>query len=172
MPEPRLAELTNAELFALHAQIRQELNIRGVARTANNLQGEAGEALALAVYGGVLPSTGEKSVDVIDSRRRRIQVKTRTLPQGVQRFFQFSNLDFDVALCIRFERDSSDLVWAREYTPQELEDLSSFHPSGPRLPTGRAAKNGTDVTATFQLAYNSMRNDQRLENTTSALPES
>lgn len=171
MPEPRLADLTNAELFELHTQVLQELNIRGVARTANSLQGEVGEALALAVYGGVLPPTGEKSVDVIDSRGRRIQVKTRTLPQGVQRVFQFSDLDFDMALCIRFDRASSDLVWAREFTPHELGILASTHPRGPRLSTGLASKNGTDVTETFRVAHNSLRNALGLEGRISTLPE-
>lgn len=157
MPDSKLANLTNAELIDLHAHVLRELTNRGITRTASSLQGEVGEALALAVYGGLLPPPGTQSVDVIDPRGRRIQVKTRTLPQGVQRVFQFSDLDFDVAICIRFDRSSNDLVWAREYTPHDLQKLTTPHARGPRLPTGIATQSGTDRTASFQAAYQAIR---------------
>lgn len=145
------------ELFALNARIQRELGRRGVVRTSGAIQGELGELLALAVYGGALSTPGTKAYDLVDGRGRLVQVKTRTLPIGAHRIFRFHNLDFDVAVCIRFDRQSNDLEWAREYDIDELRSLVSPHAQGPRLPTGRAEANGRDVTATFQAAYDAMR---------------
>lgn len=161
MTIPDLSALTLSELLQLQSRIGQEIIRRGVSRTSGSIQGEVGEALALAVYGGVLPLPGTKGYDLIDELGRKIQVKTRTLPKGVNRIFQFApeladSIDFDVALCIRFERETDALDWAREYTREELMGLLSPHAQGPRLPTGRARRHGTDVTAKFQLAYETL----------------
>lgn len=152
-----LRELTLTELFELQANIGGEFQRRGVSRTAGSIQGEVGESLALAVYGGMLPPPGARAYDLNDAQGRLVQVKTRTLPAGVTRVFQFDSLDFDVALCIRFDRDTNALDWAREYDVEELRGLVSPHASGPRLPMGRAKANGRDVTATFRAAYDALR---------------
>lgn len=157
MDDLNIEALALSELFSLNARIQRELGRRGVVRTSGAIQGEIGEVLALAVYGGALPAPGTKAYDLVDGRGRLVQVKTRTLPKGVQRIFQFHNLDFDVAVCIRFDRHSNDLEWAREYDVEELRSLVSPHAQGPRLPTGRAEGNGRDVTGTFQAAYDAMR---------------
>lgn len=154
--------LALAELFELNARIQRELGKRGVTRTSGAIQGEVGEGLALAVYGGTLPPPGMKAYDLIDAQGRLVQVKTRTLPKDVHRIFQFHNLDFDVAVCIRFDRNSNDLEWAREYDVEELRSLVRPHAQGPRLPTGRARANGRDVTVSFRAAYDALR---ALENT-------
>ncbi|WP_420792192.1 DUF6998 domain-containing protein [Arthrobacter agilis] len=149
--------LTLSELFDLQAQIQREFTRRGVARTSGAIQGEVGERLALAVYGGALPPPGTKAYDLVDAHGRLVQVKTRTLPKGVNRIFQFHSLDFDLALCMRFDRHSGELEWAREYDVEELRLLVSPHAQGPRLPTGRAQTNGRDMTTTFQVAYKALR---------------
>lgn len=81
--------------------------------------------LALAVYGATLPPPGTKAYDLTDAQGRLVQVKTRTLARRVDRIFQFRRLDFDLALCIRFDCDSNDLDWAREYDEEELHTLAS-----------------------------------------------
>ncbi|WP_374113919.1 DUF6998 domain-containing protein [Microbacterium jiangjiandongii] len=154
-----LSDFTTAELFELHARIGQEFARRGVSRTSGSIQGEVGEALALAVYGGTLPAPGTKGYDLLDAQSRRVQVKTRTLPRGVERIFQFRTLDIDLAVCVRFDRATNDLDWAREYEAQELRSLVSAHASGPRLATARARENGRDVTAAFRSAYEALRSE-------------
>lgn len=152
-----LEALELSELFDLHTRIQREFNRRGVARTSGAIQGEVGEGLALAVYGGTLPPPGTKAYDLTDAQGRLVQVKTRTLPKGDDRIFQFHSLDFDLALCIRFDRDSNELDWAREYDVHELRSLVSPHAQGPRLPMGRARANGRDVSASFRAAYDTFR---------------
>lgn len=157
MAVPDLEALSLSELFDLHARLQREFGRRGVARTSGAIQGEVGEALALAVYGGTLPPPGTKAYDLIDSQGRLVQVKTRTLPKGDDRIFQFHTLDFDLALCMRFDRDSNELDWAREFDVEVLRSLVSPHAQGPRLPMGRARANGRDVTAAFRAAYDALR---------------
>lgn len=67
--------------------------------------------------------------------------------------FQFHDLDFDLAVCIRFERETGQLDWAREYEVGALRGLVSAHTNGPRLPMVRAKSSGLDVTKLFRDAY-------------------
>lgn len=149
---PDMGALTLTELLELQARLGREIARRGAVRSSGSIQGEIGEALALAVYGGVLAPPRAKGYDLIDVHGRRIQVKTRTLPKGDDRIFQFSSIDVDLAVCIRFDRETNALDWAREYTREELREIVSPHAQGPRLPMGRARRNGTDVTAKFHSA--------------------
>lgn len=149
--------MTLAELLALYGRIQQEFQRRGVSRTAGSMEGEIGERPALMIYGGTLPPPGTRAFDLVDASGRKVQVKTRTLPRGDDRMFQFHSLDFDVAVCIRFDRESGKLDWAREYSIGELRGLVSAHAAGPRLPMGRAKSNGQDVTALFRQAWDILR---------------
>mgnify|MGYP001582978610 CR=1 FL=1 len=99
-----LDELSLAGLFVLHARVQGEFARRGVPRTSGAIQGEVG-----AVYGDTLPQPGTKAYDLIDVQGRLVQVKTRTLPKGDKRVLQFHILDFHIAVCIRFDRDSQEL---------------------------------------------------------------
>lgn len=157
MTELDLESLTISELLDLHARIQREFGRRKVLRTSTAIQGEVGEALALTVYGGTLPLPGTRAYDLTDGQGRLVQVKTRTLPRGSTRMFQFDSLDFDLALCIRFDRDTNSLDWAREYDVEELRALVSPHADGPRLPMGRAMLSGRDMTETFRSAYDALR---------------
>lgn len=80
------------------------------------------------------------------------------LPTGAQRHFQFRNdqLDFELAVCLRFNRATFELEWAREFSRAEIEDLSTEHEKGPRLRTGKAFKNGKDRTELFRSALASL----------------
>jgi hypothetical protein len=157
MAELDLEAMTLPDLLSLYGNIQQEFQRRGVSRTAGSIEGEIGERLALTIYGGTLPPPGTKAYDLTDAAGRKIQVKTRTLPRGDDRMFQFHTLDFDVAVCIRFDRGTGHLDWAREYSVTELRGLVSPHAAGPRLPMGRAKANGMDVTPAFRQAYDALR---------------
>jgi hypothetical protein len=151
-----LEALTISELFDLHARMQREFGRRGVSRASGAIQGEVGEGLALAVYGGTLPAAGARAFNLTDSQGRLVQVKTRTLPKGDTRMFQFDSLDFDLAVCIRFGRDTNALDWAREYDVEDLRTLVRPHADGPRLPMGRAKLSGRDVTDNFRAAYDAL----------------
>jgi hypothetical protein len=62
-----LEELPLFRLFALYAHIQREFGRRGVFRTSGAIQGEVGQRLALAVYGGTLPPPGTKAYDLSDA---------------------------------------------------------------------------------------------------------
>ncbi|MEK6344620.1 MAG: hypothetical protein V4737_12390, partial [Curtobacterium sp.] len=115
--------------------------------------------LALEVYGGTLVKIGAPSIDLVAADGRRLQVKVRELPAGVRRFFQFGNdeLDFDAAVCIRFDRTSFRLMWARELSRAEVEHLASPHTQGPRLSEPRALSGGRDVSTVFTAAWDRLQ---------------
>ena len=104
-----------------------------------------------------MPPPGTRAYDLTDAQGRLVQVKTCTLPQGKKRMFQFGSLDFDLAVCIRFDRETNALDRARVYDVEKLRKLVSPHAHGPRLPMGRAKEFGGGVTATFRAAYNALR---------------
>lgn len=160
MPPYDLQRLTLSDLLRLDAELHGELMRRGISRTASDLGGELGEYLAQRVYGGELSPPGTAAFDLTDAQGRRVQVKSRTLPPGHQRHFAFDSLDFDLAVCLRFDRDTNRLEWAREFGPSELYALLTAHKDGPRLPTGRASKNGADVTAAFRFVLAGMTVEQ------------
>jgi len=158
MTPEELQQLPTGQLLRLETMVRAEFTRRGISRTAGSLAGELGERLTKLVYGGRLASPGTASFDLIDKENRRIQVKTRMLPTGAQRYFQFRNdqLDFELAACLRFNRETFELEWAREFNRAEIEDLSTEHETGPRLRTGKAFKNGKDKTELFRSALASI----------------
>jgi hypothetical protein len=134
------------------ASIVQALRDAGLART-DNLVGELGEYLALQVYGGELAPTSARDIDLISGDGRRIQVKTRALPSGEMRVYDFASLDFDTAVCIRFEIPSFTLQWAREFTPDTLTTVATARPTGVRLTGARARANGVNVTESFLASW-------------------
>lgn len=141
-----------AALLSELTTIATELKRRGLSRT-DNVVGEVGERLAHQVYGGTLEDTNARDIDLVDTSGRRIQVKVRQLPAGVRRPFRFSSLDFDVAVCIRFDRATFHLDWAREITVEEFAEIYSMHKEGPRLTMPRASHAGRDVTEQFRAAW-------------------
>lgn len=145
-----LSNLSDGDLVRLEARLRSEFQHRGLTRTSSDLMGEIAEYAAHRVYGGQLLSPGNPSVDIKDSDGHRIQVKSRTLDPTVERHFSFGSWDFDVAVCLRFDRATNKLQWARKYELDELKGLWSKHPRGYRLTTGRAKQHGRDVTAKFE----------------------
>lgn len=154
-----LQRLPVGDLLRLEASLRHELARRGISRTATGFGGELAEHLAQRVYGGDLSTPATAAFDLIDAAGRRIQVKSRTLPPGDQRHFAFKSLDFDLAVCLRFDRKTNDLEWAREFRPSEIRSLASDHKDGPRLSTSRASDHGQDATDAFRAALDGMDAD-------------
>ncbi|WP_136709608.1 hypothetical protein [Agromyces sp. H66] len=145
-----------AELLAQVKALTSELRRRGIART-DNFIGEIGERLALDVYGGELESPSAKDIDLIDGRSRRIQVKVRELPAGDLRRYTFASLDFDVAICIRFDRATYAIDWAREISAAEIAELSQAYRAELRLSGSRARSAGVDVTESFRNAWSKLQ---------------
>ncbi|MFJ2620655.1 DUF6998 domain-containing protein [Glutamicibacter sp. NPDC087344] len=163
MTQLEFNNLSDGELLRLEAHLRAEFLARGLIRTATNLMGEIAETLAQRVYGGKLQPPGTAASDVIDAEGRLIQVKTRVLDLPDSRFFSFSTLKFDLAVCLRFDRASNKLQWAREFNREELRPLLSVGTHGFRLSMQKAMAQGKDVTKDFRDALN------RMDTTTSAL---
>jgi len=158
-----LADLMSrrAELLAELGAIAVDLKQRGLGRTKQVL-GELGERLALEVYGGTLEIPNAPDIDLIDADGRRIQVKARELPAGARRPFQFKSKDFDVAVCIRFDRATFHLEWAREISIEEFTEIHATHKDGPRLSSVRAAQAGVDVTERFRAAWRALDDSTRI----------
>jgi hypothetical protein len=128
------------------------LKARGLGRT-DQIVGELGERLALAVYGGTLETVSAKNIDLVDGTGRRIQVKARELPAGVRRPYRFASAEFDVALVIRFNRKTFAIEWARELARDEFSAIASPYGSGWQVSSVQAAQSGQDVTSRFRKAW-------------------
>lgn len=149
-----LARLPLRDLLALRNAIDQEIASRGHTRTAASLHGELMERVVADAYEGELTPPTRRSVDVVAGDGRAIQVKVRSLPRGSTRFWQFEDLDFDVAVVIAMDRDTAEIDWARELSAAQVAEVSTTHASGKlRLPMGRARSAGHDVTARLREAY-------------------
>lgn len=160
MPEHHLdlPSMPLPELLALRTAIETEISARGHSRTATALMGEIAERIVADAYDGELSRAGERSVDVIASDGRRIQVKARSLPRGDLRHFAIHDLDFDAAVVICFDRETSELLWARELSQLEATLRSKPHKSdGWRIRMTAARDAGIDVTERLLDAYARLR---------------
>jgi hypothetical protein len=154
-----VSQLTARELLAAHVSIATELRERGYTRTDTSLTGELMEHVVALAYDGELARPGTKSLDVVGGRGQRIQVKTRTLLPTEWRFFQFkdSATGFDLAVVVSLDRADYTILWARELTAAEVQELAAPHTSGPRLRMRAASTAGVDVTERLRAAYDQLR---------------
>lgn len=152
-----LAELMvrRATLLGELQSIAAALNARDLGRT-DQVVGELGERLALAVFGGTLETVSARDIDLVDGAGRRIQVKARELPAGARRPYRFSSLEFDVAVCIRFNRATFAIEWAREITRDEFVAVASPYGTGWQAGSSRLSRSGRDVTALFCEAWGAL----------------
>jgi len=142
------------ELLTWRNQIDAELKARGHVRTASSVAGELMERAVADAYAGELLKQGAKSSDVKLPDGRRIQVKTRSLPPGDQRHWAFKDLDFDMAVVIRLDRETFGVDWARELTREEVAALARPHETDRlRLRMASARSAGKDVTDMVRAAY-------------------
>lgn len=157
MPD-RYSETSLRELLITHVTVLDEIRNRGLARTRGSLAGELGERIVLAAYGGSLVTAGQKSIDLIDSAGRTIQVKTRALNPGLNRIFAFSSFDFDLLVAIMFDANTYDLQWARQLTNIEAEKIARYRTSSRdwAIATSKVKRAGIDITAMIETAYSSL----------------
>lgn len=78
-PAVNLSDPTVRELLQLSRRASLELRLRGLIRTDNAPLGDIVEYIVCRAYQGVLNPNSEKSYDLVDAERRRIQVEARTL---------------------------------------------------------------------------------------------
>lgn len=135
--------------------ISTSLKARGLGRT-DQVVGELGERLALTVYGGTLEPVSARDIDLVDGQGRRIQVKARELPTGVRRPYRFASLQFDFTVCIRFNRETFMIEWARSISLEEFRAIASPYGTGWQAGSGRVSRSGEDVTAKFREAWISL----------------
>jgi hypothetical protein len=148
---------TTQELLAQYAAILVELRNREVVRTRNAPLGDYAEYLAQRSFGGTLLPNSEKSYDLLDSSGTRIQVKARTVGEGVRasaKFSAFRSFGFDKALFLAFDLGTYRVEWARLVSRQEVEDVARYSPhvNGSSLRILQAAKMGEDVTERIRAA--------------------
>lgn len=142
------------ELLQLRRAIDGEINRRGHARTASSLEGELLERTVSVAYGGQLLKVGTPSVDILAGDGRKLQVKTRSLEKGVFRHWAFRGFDFDAAIVIAMDRETSTIDWARELSCDQVRSLAAPHTrDGWRLRMAPARHAGHDVTDLLQRAF-------------------
>lgn len=147
-----------SDLLALRNAVDREVSARGYARTSAALVGEIAERIVADAYAGELANAGAQSVDVLASDGRRIQVKARSLPRGDLRHWAFHDLEFDVAVVLCFDRETTELLWARELSQAEVASLSKPHRSDNwRLRMAAVRDSGVNVTEQLRAAYSALR---------------
>lgn len=72
-----LTQLSAAELLALHAQVGEELRVRGVVRSANNPTGDLAEHLFCAAFVWTQAPNSERGFDAKGASGVRYQIKGR-----------------------------------------------------------------------------------------------
>lgn len=78
---PDLAQMTAAELLALHAQVNEELRARGMVRSANNPTGDLAEYLFCIAFGWTQAPNSERGFDATSPDGTRFQIKGRRVHQ-------------------------------------------------------------------------------------------
>ena len=120
--------MSSRALLQTYASILTELTKRGVVRSRNAPIGDIAEFLVRIAYEGELAPPSEKSWDVRDSDRRKIQVKCRLVvpgAKGTQQYSPFRSWDFDVCVFITFDAYSYDVVQALEVPSKIIQALAT-----------------------------------------------
>jgi hypothetical protein len=155
---PDVTVLALTDLLRLRRAIDTEITARGHARTSTSLEGELMERVVADAYGGELQRPGQKSSDVALPDGTQIQVKMRSLPEGVLRHWTFKDFEFDLAVVISIDRDTSSIIWARELSRDEAVALARPHAAGGwRIRMARARTSGVDVTERLRDAFSRLR---------------
>jgi hypothetical protein len=74
-----LADLTTAQLLALHARVSDELRDRGITRSSNNPTGDLAEYLFCKAFGWTQAGNSHANVDAVAPDGTRYQIKGRRL---------------------------------------------------------------------------------------------
>ena len=153
-----LSEMSLKELLVLRRAIDAEIKGRGHSRTASSLEGELVERTVAVAYRGHLVEVGAKSVDVVAADGRNLQVKVRSLEKGVLRHWAFPDFDFDAAVVVAMDRETSAINWARELSSDEVRALAVPHDEDVwRLRMSPTRNAGIDVTDHLLRAFRELR---------------
>jgi len=152
----RAQDHSTQELLAQYAAILSELRAREVIRTRNAPLGDFAEYLTQRAFGGTLLPNSGKSYDLLDVKGRRLQVKARTVGNGVRpsaKFSAFRSFDFDSAVFIAFDLDTYEVMWARLVAREDVEAAVRYSPhiNGSSVRINVASRLGDDVTERFRL---------------------
>jgi hypothetical protein len=106
-PTLRLGCRGISDLLGIYGQVLEELNERGVIRSANAPTGDYAEWLVQRALGGELQPNSNKSADLI-VRKKEIQIKARVLSDpeksGQRQLSPLRSWDFDDAVIVLFDR--------------------------------------------------------------------
>ncbi len=152
---------TVRQLLSTYSDVIAELRRREIVRTNDSPLGGLAETLAQRAYGGTLATNSAKSYDLITGGGLRLQVKARRVQRSdrrSQKFSAFRSWDFDAALFLLFDADDYSLVWARELTRDETQELViySTHTNSSTLTTRQVAGIGADVSALLAATYDGL----------------
>ncbi|WJX99865.1 hypothetical protein [Curtobacterium sp. 458] len=155
------ADLSIRQLLAASVAVIDELLRRGLVRTRNAPLGDLAETIALRAYGGVLAPNSEKSYDLLTDDGRRIQVKARLVDPADRRSQQFSafrSWDFDVAVFVLLDARTYDIIWARELTSIDAQQLGRRveHTNSSAVLVRQVAAAGRDVSQAMIEAFESL----------------
>ena len=158
-----LTALTVRDLLSTYADVLAELRERNLVRTNNAPIGDLAEYCAAMVYDGLLAPNSEKSFDLTASDGRLVQVKVRQLrPNAPSALFSpLRSFGFDVAVFIVVDSTTNQVMAAREWTAEEVQQHGSFkaHTNGTTVPVSRVlteAARGVDLTASFAAAWDAL----------------
>ena len=154
-------DLSVRQLLAASVAVIDELLRRGLVRTRNAPLGDLAETIALRSFGGVLAPNSEKSYDLLAEDDRRIQVKARLVDPADRRSQQFSafrSWDFDIAVFVLLDARTYDIIWARELTSIETQQLGRRveHTNSSAVLVRQVAAAGRDVSMAMAKAFDSL----------------
>ncbi|MFS0730048.1 hypothetical protein ABC270_08220 [Curtobacterium sp. 1P10AnD] len=155
------ADLSVRQLLAASVAVIDELLRRGFVRTRNAPVGDLAETIALRAYGGVLAPNSEKSYDLLTEDGSRVQVKARLVDPADRRLQQFSafrSWDFDLAVFVLLDARTYDIIWARELTRIETQQLGRRveHINASAVLVRQVAAAGRDVSQAMVEAFDSL----------------
>lgn len=152
------ADLAIRQLLATSVAVIDELLRRGLVRTRNAPLGDLAETIVLRAYGGVLAPNSEKSYDLLTEDGARIQVKARLVDPAdrrTQQFSAFRSWNFDLAVFVLFDARTYDIIWARELTSAETQELGRRveHTNSSAVLVRQVASGGRDVSQALAAAF-------------------
>lgn len=99
-------DTSDAELIELYGRVMNEMQERGIVRSANNPIADIAERIVADYYGVNPEPPNRKSFDIVASDGTTIQVKAlRRTKSGRRNLSPLRSLDFDFLVAVLFEAD-------------------------------------------------------------------
>ncbi|MFC8411505.1 DUF6998 domain-containing protein [Arthrobacter sp. NPDC057259] len=146
-----VSSASELELIETLERVKAELKRRDLVRTRSTV-GDFGEYLAVAMYGGALSPKGSAGYDLIDSKGRKVQVKTRSADVDLssRKFAGLGKGGFEVCLFLCLTTSSYRPHLAREVDGGRVAKLLDSYG---RVSYGKIRNEGIDVLETALAAY-------------------